>query len=103
MMDSPDFCRFPHFVLFQMIQRLLIVLSSLPLCYGLYCYQCGVFLSAPTSECQGAPKNISCDPDNYGCLSIHGKNKDGTYYVEKRCAEKADKRTDGCTEITVQG
>ncbi|KAK6757939.1 hypothetical protein RB195_015639 [Necator americanus] len=86
-----------------MLERVLLLLSSLPLCYGLNCYQCGVFLSAPTSNCQGAPKNISCDPDHFGCLSINGKNKDGTFYVEKRCAEKSDTRTPGCVEIGIQG
>ncbi|CAJ0588975.1 unnamed protein product [Cylicocyclus nassatus] len=86
-----------------MIQRLSVLSLSITLCYGLNCYQCGVFLSAPTSECQGSPKNMSCDPDNYGCLSIRGSNKDGTYYVEKRCAEKTDTRTVGCTDIEVQG
>ncbi|PIO61465.1 hypothetical protein TELCIR_17012, partial [Teladorsagia circumcincta] len=28
---------------------------------------------------------------------------DGTYYVEKRCAEKNDDHTVGCKEVTVQG
>uniref|UniRef100_A0A7I5EDA4 Protein sleepless n=1 Tax=Haemonchus contortus TaxID=6289 RepID=A0A7I5EDA4_HAECO len=87
-----------------MIQRLVLLLSSLlPFCYGLSCYHCGVFLSAPSPECRGAPKNISCDPDHYGCLKIVGDRSDGTYYVEKRCAEKNDDHTAGCKEITVQG
>ncbi|KAK6015178.1 hypothetical protein OSTOST_19399, partial [Ostertagia ostertagi] len=53
-----------------MILRFALLLSSLPLCYGLSCYHCGVFLNAPSPQCRGAPKNISCDPDHYGCLKI---------------------------------
>ncbi|KAJ1369897.1 hypothetical protein KIN20_031487 [Parelaphostrongylus tenuis] len=86
-----------------MFQRLLILLIPLPLCLGLVCYYCGVFLSAPTPHCRGKPRNISCDPDYYGCLTLTGENADGTYYVEKRCAEKDDDRTVGCKEIDLHG
>ncbi|VDM64463.1 unnamed protein product [Angiostrongylus costaricensis] len=88
---------------FQMLQRLLILLLPLPLCYGLLCYYCGVFLIASAPQCRGKPKNISCDPDSYGCMSLTGENLDGTYYVEKRCAAKNDDRTVGCTEIDLRG
>ncbi|KAE9415881.1 hypothetical protein Angca_000318, partial [Angiostrongylus cantonensis] len=84
-------------------QRLLILLLPLPLCYGLLCYYCGVFLTAPTPQCRGKPKNISCNPDSYGCMRLINSLQDGTYYVEKRCAAKNDDRTVGCTEIHLRG
>ncbi|VDO68519.1 unnamed protein product [Heligmosomoides polygyrus] len=86
-----------------MLQQLLLLFLWLPAIYGLHCYHCGIFLNAPSAACRGTPKNISCDPDHYGCLSITGDRGDGTFYVEKRCAERNDDRTVGCKEIGVQG
>lgn len=57
---------------FQMLQQLLLLFLWLPAIYGLHCYHCGIFLNAPSAACRGTPKNISCDPDHYGCLSITG-------------------------------
>ncbi|EFP00029.1 hypothetical protein CRE_18556 [Caenorhabditis remanei] len=70
---------------------------------SLECFTCGVFLSAPEPMCRGEIRNNSCAPENLGCLSIIGHKSDGTYYVEKRCAEKTDDLTDGCINIGIRG
>lgn len=94
---------------------LTLFLLCISLAFGLECVNCGVFLSAPTSQCRGKVSNTSCAPENVGCLTITGQNqvikvfskpkrlKDGTYYVEKRCAFKSEDREEGCGEISIRG
>ncbi|VDN05478.1 unnamed protein product [Thelazia callipaeda] len=57
------------------------------------CYSCGVFLNAPTAHCKGEPKKINCTntASFNGCVSITALNKDGSYYVEKRCADSEER------------
>ncbi|CAI4225144.1 unnamed protein product [Auanema sp. JU1783] len=87
-----------------MILRTLLILFSLYAgVSSLNCYSCGVFLSAPTDNCKGAPTETVCDPDHLGCVSISGKNTDGTYYVERRCADPRDDLTQGCQNIAIHG
>uniref|UniRef100_A0A1I7TYJ0 Protein quiver n=2 Tax=Caenorhabditis tropicalis TaxID=1561998 RepID=A0A1I7TYJ0_9PELO len=81
-----------------------LLLFLLPISVSsLECFTCGVFLSAPEPMCRGEIRNNSCAPENLGCLSIIGHKADGTYYVEKRCAEKTDDLTDGCINIGIRG
>ncbi|KAM3716423.1 Protein quiver [Dirofilaria immitis] len=69
------------------------------------CYSCGVFLSAPTSSCKGEPKKVNCSGSGIrnGCISISALNTDGSYYVEKRCADYEERKlNDGeCVMINV--
>ncbi|VBB26741.1 unnamed protein product [Acanthocheilonema viteae] len=57
------------------------------------CYSCGVFLSAPTAACKGEPKKINCTGSRIrnGCISVTALNTDGSYYVEKRCADSEER------------
>ncbi|VDN59751.1 unnamed protein product [Dracunculus medinensis] len=56
---------------------MLLIFLFLPVASAFECYVCGVFLSAPTSNCKGIPKPINCS-DSYsphGCISIIGRQK----------------------------
>ncbi|PIC23519.1 hypothetical protein B9Z55_017197 [Caenorhabditis nigoni] len=87
-----------------MLHPSIFLLLLLPLTtFQLECFTCGVFLSAPDPMCRGEIRNNSCAPENLGCLSIIGHKSDGTYYVEKRCAEKTDNLTDGCINVGIRG
>uniref|UniRef100_A0A1I7VXM8 Protein quiver n=2 Tax=Loa loa TaxID=7209 RepID=A0A1I7VXM8_LOALO len=69
------------------------------------CYSCGVFLSAPTATCKGEPKKINCTGSGIrnGCISVTALNTDGSYYVEKRCADSEERKlNDGeCVNMNV--
>ncbi|CAJ0569425.1 unnamed protein product, partial [Mesorhabditis spiculigera] len=86
-----------------MLLQLVLLFGLLTAAESLDCFSCGVFLTAPSQECRGSPLNVTCHPDNLGCVKITAPNTDGTFYVEKRCAEKEDDLDGGCSKITIRG
>uniref|UniRef100_A0A915BBT5 Protein sleepless n=1 Tax=Parascaris univalens TaxID=6257 RepID=A0A915BBT5_PARUN len=86
--------------------EILFALVFLPIVSSLECYSCGVFLTAPTPNCKGEPIAMNCTNSRtpIGCVYINGENKDGTFYVEKRCG-MVDERglQDGqCIDVIVE-
>ncbi|VDM27332.1 unnamed protein product [Toxocara canis] len=86
--------------------EMLFVLLLLPAASAIECYSCGVFLTAPTRNCKGEPTAINCTNTRspIGCVYINGENKDGTFYVEKRCATIDERTLQGgqCVDVTVE-
>ncbi|GMT10404.1 hypothetical protein PFISCL1PPCAC_1701, partial [Pristionchus fissidentatus] len=81
------------------------LLFLLPSISAFECWSCGIFLNAPSSQCKGTPRNVTCPSASLGCVSITAENPDGSYYVEKNCVQPEDEeyKHEGCKEFGVKG